>query len=159
MEVNKQMATYTQEESASLIKAAVVTGMAVAIADLGIVSTAMEMSALTQEILNATQKFPGNSLLQAAFSEENIKKTASGTAPKDMTPENAVNLAVEAISQGLVIAGSASPSEVSQYKELIYACGERVANAAGSGLFGSGSSKVSTQEAAVLTKIKAALGM
>jgi uncharacterized NAD-dependent epimerase/dehydratase family protein len=151
------MTTYTQEQSASLIKAAVVTGMAVAIADLGIVSTAMEMTALTQEILNATKKFPGNSLLQAAFSEENIKKSASGTAPKDMTPENAVDLAVEAINQGLAIANSASPTEVAQYKELIYACGERVAGAAGSGLFGSGSPKVSGQEAAVLTQIKTAL--
>jgi uncharacterized NAD-dependent epimerase/dehydratase family protein len=159
MEANQPMTTYTQEESASLIKAAVVTGMAVAIADLGIVSTAMEMSALTQEILNATKKFPSNNLIQAAFSEENIKKIASGTAPKDMTPENAVELAVEAINQGLAIASSAPSTEVTQYKELIYACGERVASAAGSGLFGSGNPKVSDQEAAVLTKIKAALGI
>jgi hypothetical protein len=42
---------------------------------------------------------------------------------------------------------------------LTYAVGEAVANAAGSGLFGSGATKVSPEEAAALAKIKAALGI
>jgi hypothetical protein len=48
---------------------------------------------------------------------------------------------------------------VTEFKQFIYACAEAVANAAGSGLFGSGSEKVSTEEAAALAKIKAALSL
>lgn len=43
--------------------------------------------------------------------------------------------------------------------QLLRSLAEAVANAAGSGLFGSGSSKVSAEEAAVMAKIKTALGI
>lgn len=56
-----------------------------------------------------------------------------------------------------VINQRATPEEVSQFKQLVYACSEAVANAAGEGLFGSGAVKVSAKEAATLAKIKAAL--
>jgi hypothetical protein len=55
-----------------------------------------------------------------------------------------------------LIESKATPIEIDQYKEFLYTCADAVANAAGSGLFGSGSTKVSAKEAA-LAQIKAAL--
>lgn len=153
-------ATYTPEETATVIKAVTMSGMAVAIADIGIVSTAIEAGAMAKEIVGATKQYPNNELIQAAFSEESLKKGYPGSPDKDMTPDNAVNKAIDAINAALAIVNAkASPEEVSEYKQLIYATADRVANAAGEGLFGSGAQKVSAKEAAALSSLKAALGV
>jgi hypothetical protein len=153
-------ATYTPEELATVVDAVTASGMAVAIADVGIVSTAIEAAALAKEIVGATKTFPNNPLIQAAFSDESLKKNLQTSPGKDFTPDNAVDKAIAAINTALAaVSGKASPDEVTQYKQLIYAAADRVANAAGEGLFGSGAEKVSTREAAALSRLKEALGV
>jgi hypothetical protein len=153
-------ATYTPEELATVVNAVTVSGMAVAIADVGIVSTAIEAAALAKEVVEATKTFPNNSLIQSAFGEESLKKNMQSSPGKDFTPENAIDHAIVAINAALdAISTKATPEEVTQYKQLIYAAADRVANAAGEGLFGSGSQKVSTKEAASLARLKEALGV
>ncbi len=152
--------TYTPEETATIGKAVMMSGMAVAIADLGIVSTAIEMAALAKEVAGATQSHPNNSIIQGAFSPEALKQGGLGEPPKDMTPENAVEKATEAIHAAIaIVTPKATPEEVTDFKQFIMTASEAVAKAAGSGLFGSGSSKVSDQEAAALDKLKAVLGV
>lgn len=152
--------TYTPEEATKVIKATTMSSMAVAIADMGIVSTAIEMVAMVKELVGAAKTYPDNSIVQAVFSEESLKKIGPGETPKDVTPENAVNLAINAINEALsTLTSKASPEEIQQYKEFIYSCADRVANAAGEGLFGTGKTKVSQKETVALDKIKAALGL
>jgi queuine/archaeosine tRNA-ribosyltransferase len=71
-----------------------------------------------------------------------------------------VTKAIAAVDFALAAIGNkATPEEITEFKQFIYACAQAVASAAGSGLFGSGDPKVSPEEAAALTKIKAALNI
>jgi hypothetical protein len=150
--------TYTTDESKTVLQAVMMSGMAVAIADMGLVSTAIEMSALAKELVGATQHFPNNSIIQGVFSEDNLKHLSAGEVPKDITPDNAAGKAIEAINSATsLLSTKATPEEVNEFKKFIYTCAEAVANAAGSGLFGSGATKVSAQEAATLAQLKTAL--
>lgn len=152
--------SYTADESKTVMQAVMMSGMAVAIADMGIVSTAIEMSALARELVGATQHYPNNSIIQAIFSEEALKHSSSTEVPKDITPENAADQAIAAINSATsLLSTKATPEEVNEFKRFVYAAAEAVANAAGSGLFGSGSQKVSDKEAATLAKLKATLGI
>lgn len=151
---------YTPEESTLVLKAVTVSGLAVAIADIGIVSTAIEATALAKEVAGAAKKYPSNSIIQGVFAEESLKQINTGETPKDITPDNAADKAIEAINAAIaVLAPKATPEELTEYKQFIYAAAEHVANAAGSGLFGSGSPKVSDRETVALMKLKAALGV
>ena len=152
--------TYTPEEAKKVIKAVTLSGIAVAIADVGIVSTAIEATALAKEVGGVAKKYPGNTIIQGVFSEEAMKNFSLGEDPKDFTPDNAAEQAIAAITDALAtLETKATPEEISEYKQFIYATAESVANAAGSGLFGTGKSKVSDTEAAVLTKLKVVLSV
>ncbi len=156
---------YTPDELATVAGAVMITGMAVALVDAGIISTAIEATAMAREIAGAAKKYPGNEIIQALFSEESVKKAKDNPPTKveieaeDLQPDTAVDTAIGKINDALaVLNGKATPEDVQQYKEFIYSCADAVANAAGSGLFGTGT-KVSDREAAALTKIKATLGL
>lgn len=159
-------ATYTPEELSKLAGAVMISGMAVSMVDVGIVSTAIEASAMAKEVAGAAKTFPTNSIIQSLFSDEAVKqlKEQGGIKvdikPEDLKPETAVDTAIAQITAALAILdGKATPEEISEYKSFIYSAADSVANAAGSGLFGTGSPKVSPTEAAALAKLKASLGL
>jgi hypothetical protein len=160
-----EVTNYTSEELLKIAGGVMVSGMAVAMVDMGIVSTAIEATAMSKEIAGAAKKYPNNAIIQALFSEEAIKK-AKADKPEpiaikadEMKPETAIATATAKINEALAILNQkATPEDVQQYKEFIYACADRVANAAGSGLFGSGV-KVSEKEAAALVSLKGVLGL
>jgi uncharacterized protein (DUF1697 family) len=165
MECMMEVTNYTSEELLKIAGGVMVSGMAVAMVDAGIVSTAIEATAMAKEIAGSAKKYPNNAIIQALFSEEAIKKAkADNPAPlsikaEEMKPETAITTATAKINEALAILNQkATPEDVQQYKEFIYACADRVANAAGSGLFGSGV-KVSEKEAAALESLKGVLGL
>jgi hypothetical protein len=158
--------TYTQEELSQLAAAVMISGMAVSIVDVGIISTAIEANALAKEVSGAAKTYPSNSIIQSLFSDEAVKqlKAQGGVKidvkPEDLKPETATDTAIASITAALaVLDGKATPEEINEYKSFIYSCAEHVANAAGSGLFGSGSPKISATEAAALAKLKTALAL
>jgi hypothetical protein len=155
---------YTSEELAKIAGAVTISGMTVAIVEAGIISTAIEATAMGKEVAGAAKKYPNNSVIQSLFSEEALKQVKNDPSarveikPAEMQPETAVATAIAKINDALtILTAKATADEVREYKEFIYACCDRVANAAGSGLFGSRTPKVSPQEADALAKIKAAL--
>lgn len=158
------MSTYTPEDLKAIVEAPMLTGLAVAMVDVGLVSTAIEATALSRAIAGAAKKYPNNSIIQAAFSKEALSNSQVKPERPEVTPEEAQSGALvdRAIAQAESTIGQlsskASETDLSQYKQFIYDCGAAVAEAAGSGLFGSGN-KVSAKEAAALTKIKAGLGL
>jgi hypothetical protein len=157
------MTTYTPQELNTITEAPMVIGMAVALVDIGVISTAIEVIALSKQLAEVAQKYPSNSIIQSVFSEEVLKSGQSKLKKPDIKSEDiesgaVVDQAIAAANTALgVVESKATPAEIHQYKEFLYACADAVANAAGSGLFGSGSAKVSEKEAAALAKIKAAL--
>ncbi|MGB5974392.1 MAG: hypothetical protein WBG38_13800, partial [Nodosilinea sp.] len=157
--------TYTPTELQTLVKAPMMTGLSVAMVDMGIVSTAIEAAAMSKQIAGAAQKYPTNSVIQAAFSEETLKSGDVKFDKPDVKPEDVksgamIDQAIGDINAALaLVAGKASEAEVAEYKQFIYNCGAAVAEAAGKGLFGTGSTKVSEAEAAALSKFKTALGI
>ncbi|MBD1918544.1 MULTISPECIES: hypothetical protein [Cyanophyceae] len=159
------MSNYTTTELQTLIKAPMMTGLSVAMVDMGIVSTAIEAAAMSKQIAEAAQKYPANSIIQAAFSEETMKSGQIKLDKPDIKPEDVksgamIDSAIADISAALtLVEGKASAEEVAEYKQFIYDCGAAVAAAAGEGLFGTGSNKVSPAEAAALAKFKAPLGL
>jgi hypothetical protein len=156
--------SFSEKEILDIGSATMLVGLAVAAVDLGIFSTAMESVALSKEILGAVGKYPNNTLIQAAFSETAVRNLGKASKP-NVTPEEVtsgavVDKAITAVNDVVAAIGDkASATEIQEFKTLIYAVGEAVANAAGSGMFGSGAEKVSPEEAAALAKIKAALGV
>lgn len=158
--------SFTPEELKALAGSVMLSGMAVSMVDMGVVSTAIEANAMAQEIAGATRKYPTNSIIQALFSEESVKQArAQGNLklevkPEEMQPDTAVDTAIAKINEALVILNQkATPEETQEFKEFVYGAADRVANAAGSGLFGAGNPKVSDKETAALAKLKAALGL
>lgn len=159
------MTTYTAEELSQIATAPMVIGMAVAMVDMGVVSTAIEAAAMSKQVSGAAERYPQNSIIQAVFSDAAIKSGQIKLEKPDIKPEDVqsgavVDQAIATANQALsLVEGKATPEEVAEFKQFIYACADAVANAAGSGLFGSGSPKVSPTEAAALNKIKIALGL
>jgi hypothetical protein len=159
------MTTYTPEEMNTIASAPMLVGMAIASVDMGIISTAIEAAAMSKEITGAAQKYPSNSIIQSVFADEVLRSGAVKMQKPDVKPEEVqsgaiVDKAIAAVDAAVaVVSSKATPEEIQEYKQFIYACAEAVANAAGSGLFGTGSPKVSDKEAAALTKVKAALGI
>ncbi|MEG3439192.1 hypothetical protein V0288_18850 [Pannus brasiliensis CCIBt3594] len=156
---------YTSDELATIARAVMITGMAVAMVDAGIISTAIEATALAREIAGAAETYPTNTIIQTLFSEEALKQAKENPPAKveisaeDLQPDTAIDTAIEKISAALAILNTkATPEDIQQYKEFIYSCADAVANAAGSGLFGTGA-KVSDREAVALTKLKEILGV
>ena len=159
------MTTYTSDELSAIAQAPMAIGMAVAMADMGIVSTAIEAVALTKELIGAAQKYPHNSIVQAAFSEtaltsKEIDRRKMDVQAEDVKSGLVITKAIAAVDFAVAAIGEkATPTEITEFKQFIYACAQAVASAAGSGLFGSGDPKVSPEEAAALAKIKTALGI
>ena len=159
------MSTYPPAELETLRLAPQAIGLAVALVDVGIVSSFIESVALSEQIGGAAAKYPTNSIIQAAFSQpiaDNSGKTSdlsnisTEEAEQGVVLERALNHVNTALA---VVTGKASDTEITEYKQFIYDCGVAVAEAAGEGLFGRGNQKVSKGEAAALAKIKAALGV
>lgn len=159
------MATYTPEELSKIAEAPMMIGMAVAIVDMGIISTAIEAAAMSKEVAGAAAKYPNNSIIQAVFSEAAIKSGSVKMEKPDIKPEDVqsgavVDKALAVVDAAVAAIGDkATPAEVTEFKQFVYACADAVANAAGSGLFGSGNPKVSDKEAVALAKIKAAFAV
>lgn len=157
--------TYTSEQLSTIAEAPMIVGMAVAMADMGIVSTAIEAAAMSKEVAGAAAKYPNNSIIQAVFSEAAMKSGAIKIEKPEIKPEDVqsgavVDQAITVVNAAIeAVAGQATEAEITEFKQFVYACADAVANAAGSGLFGSGSPKVSDKEAAALAKIKAALAI
>lgn len=156
---------YTPEELVKIAGAVSLSGAAIAMADFGIVSTAIEAGALVKEISGAATKYPNNSVIQALFSPEGLKKLKDGgpakmeLKPEEMQPDKVLDVAIAKVNTALdIMKGKATAEEIQEYKTFVYDCANQVANAAGSGLFGTGA-KVSESEAAALSKMKAALGI
>ncbi len=149
-------ADYTDAEWKTLLMAPLSAGFAVAMSDFGLISTAIEGSAMNKELTEAVQKYSGNELIQSLFKKGEAEPVKIEASELGSSAEMAVEKAMEYVAEATQILSEKSPSELADYKELIYSVGDRVANAAGSGLFGSGA-KVSAKEAAVLEKLKAAL--
>ncbi len=157
------MSDYTTAELQTLVKAPMMTGLSVAMVDMGIVSTAIEAAAMSKQIAGAAEKYPANSIIQAGFSEATLKSRDVKLDKPDIKPEDVksgamIDQAIADISAALaVVEGKATPGEVAEYKQFVYDCGVAVAEAAGQGLFGTGSNKVSAAEAAALARFKVAL--
>ncbi|ELR96779.1 hypothetical protein [Gloeocapsa sp. PCC 73106] len=156
---------YNETELKTIANAPMMAGMAISLVDLGIVSTAIEAAALGKEFVGVAKKYPNNSLIQTVFSEENFKSGVIKPEKPEITPEEVqsgalVDRAIASISEAItILTDRATPEEIQEYKQFIYGCGEAVAEAAGSGLFGSGSPKVSEKEALALSRLKTALAI
>ncbi|MBW4551308.1 MAG: hypothetical protein KME35_09395 [Aphanocapsa sp. GSE-SYN-MK-11-07L] len=157
------MTIYTPQELSTIAEAPMMVGVAVALVDMGLVSTAFEAAALSQQCRAAAQNYPNNSIIQSVFSAEalqsgQIKIEKPTIEPEDMHSGAIVEQAIAAAKAALtLLEGKATPPEIQEYKDFLYACAEAVANAAGSGPFGLSPDKVSEKEAIALSKIKTAL--
>lgn len=158
------MTAYTPQELTALAEAPILTGLAVSLVDLGIVSSVTEAAALSSVLAGSAKKYPANTIIQSIFSEETIKSGAIKLEKPDIKPADiesgaVLDKAITSINNALsLLSGKATAEEIQGYKEFIYAAADTVANAAGSGWFGTGD-KVSAKEAAALAKLKTALAI
>jgi len=155
---------YTAEDIVKIAQAPFLSGIAVSMVDLGLVSSIPEMVALSSILADAALKYPDNHIIQLAFSQQAIKEgkfqvEGLKIQPEDVKSGAIVDRAIAAINEAIErLTGKATDHEIAQYKEFVYSAADAVAKAAGSGIFGSGE-KVSVSEAAALAKIKASLAI
>jgi hypothetical protein len=155
---------YTPEELSKIAEAPIIVGLAVSLVDIGIISSVTESVALSTVLVDGAKKYPANTIIQSILSEEAIKSGSIKLQKPDFKPEDVesgalIDKAITSTTNALaLLEGKASPTEILEYKQFIYAAAEAVANAAGSGLFGSGE-KISDKEKVALGKIKAALAV
>ncbi|MBF2003023.1 MAG: hypothetical protein IGS38_20150, partial [Synechococcales cyanobacterium M58_A2018_015] len=112
------MATYTNPELSTIAEAPMMIGMAVAMADIGIVSTAIEAAAMSKQIAGAAEQYPSNSIIQSVFAQEVLKSGAVKLEKPNLKPEDVesgaiVDQAIAAAHQALsVVEGKATPEEI-----------------------------------------------
>ncbi|WP_421658148.1 hypothetical protein [Leptothermofonsia sp. ETS-13] len=154
-------ANYSETELNTLRQAVIMSGHAVVFCEFTVISMGIEIAALGKEIMGAAQNYPNSRLIQKLFANytETPEDAAEQEPPADITPERILESAQGLIRKALsILSEKASPEEIQEYKQFIYTCADRVANAAGEGLFGTGE-KVSKKEAATLRELKATLGL
>jgi hypothetical protein len=154
-------ANYSETELNTLRQAVIMSGHAVVFCEFTVISMGIEIAALGKEITGAAQNYPDSGLIQKLFANytETPEDSAKQDPPTDITSEKILESAKELIRKALaILSEKASPEEIQEYKQFIYTCADRVANAAGEGLFGTGE-KVSKKEAATLRELKATLGL
>jgi len=156
---------YTDAELKAIANAPMLVSLAISLVDLGVVSTAMEAVAMSKQFTTAAQKYPNNSIIQAAFSEESLKSGVIRPEKPEVTAEEVesgafVQRAINSVNETITLLGDkTTPEEIQEYKQFIYACAQAVAEAAGPGLFGSGTPKISDKEGVALSRVKTALGV
>ena len=152
------------------------TGMSVIFAEFNVVSTVLEVITFAQEVFNAREKYPHNSLIQAmtsSFGKSIKEKTVTDSTDSEESdvispvqeqlekkdPATLVDFTMDLL--GNVFDGlksKVSPEELQEFKQFLYELGESIANAAGEGVFGTGT-KISEQETKVLNRLKSVLGI
>ncbi len=154
-------AAFTNQDWELLQTAPLLTGLAVIVRDSGVLSKAVEKITLINQLKNAQNDYPNNELIQSlvgdnhAEIDEMLEEQSKSITNSDEFVDqmlDANQLAVSCIEQ------NALPSEVEEYKQFVYLCGEKVARSAGEGLFGTGE-KVSQKEVSLLAQIKSSLGL
>ena len=154
-------AIFTASEREILQIAPLLTGLAVSVCDTGFLSDATEIVTLINQLKNAQKDYPHNELIQSLFADRSVsteemivqqKQSFNNTDELIAGMLNANNLAVKNLEE------QAIPSEVEEYKQFVYLCGEKVALAAGGGILGRGE-RISEKEASLLADIKSSLGL
>jgi len=152
------MTQFTPDDLQAAVQAPMKVGLAMALVDVGLVSTAMEAAALSQHVGQAATRYPHNAIIQAAFAAEDPLQLDLSRAGQDGSG-TLFDKALVAVRQAIHrLAPKATAAEIREYKQFIYDCAEVVAKAAGQGLLGSGT-KVSSREAEALARLKAALSL
>jgi NADH dehydrogenase len=153
-------AGYEAEELSTLATAVTMSAAAVSMAEVGRVSDLLEAAALGRELAGASTKYPENRVVHALFGHQAKRKQAMQQveAVHEQLDEF-LGKAMEQLNRAIAILDKKGTSdELREYKELIYACCDRVAKAAGSGMLGAGQ-RISAKETAVLDKIKGVLSI
>ena len=154
-------AVFTSPKQKIFQTAPLLTGLAVSVCDANFISDAVETVTLIHQLKNAQKDYPDNQLIQSLFADHSLsieemilqeKQSFNNTDELINQMLNANQLAVNSIE------GKAVPSEVEEYKQFVYLCGEKVALAAGEKILGRGE-RISEKEASLLAEIKSSLGL
>lgn len=145
------------EQSVGIVAGAINT------ADFTFFSFVKEVFVLSEYLEGAKSKYKNNELLQSLLSvvldEDYQKQGEKATKVEVETFEDFLDAACQQLKEAVAIAyQTATTQEVEEYKEFLYEIANKVANASGSGWFGTGE-KVSEKEVVVLNKFKVALGL
>lgn len=145
------------EQSIGLVAGAINT------ADFTFFSFLKEVFVLTNYLDKAKSEYKDNelitSLLETVTKEDYKQQTENAKKVEVETFEEFIEAACQALREVVAIADKkATPQEAEGYRKFLYEVADKVANASGSGWFGTGV-KVSKTESFVLDKFKTALGL
>ena len=117
------MNTYTAEDIQAIVSAPMNVGMAVALVDMGIISTAIEATAITKAIAGAAHKYPNNSIIQAAFSSESLKTTKiekPDVKAEDIKSGAYINAAIAEVNEVMAMLEDKAPADdITEYKQFL----------------------------------------
>ncbi|MEM6521133.1 MAG: NAD(P)/FAD-dependent oxidoreductase [Cyanobacteria bacterium P01_C01_bin.70] len=153
-------AGYELEELIILGSAVILSAAAVSAAETGSLSDWMETAALRQELAGATSKYPTNRVVHALFGHQAKRKRAMEfvQTTRQQNLDELIAEATASINQAIaILPKQATEQETHEYKALLYACCDRIARAAGSGLLDH--QRVCPAEAAVLDTIRTTLSL
>ncbi|MEL7313366.1 MAG: NAD(P)/FAD-dependent oxidoreductase [Cyanobacteria bacterium J06559_3] len=150
-------AGYEVEELITLGTALTLSATAVSKAETGLIADQLESVALRRTLAGATSKYPNNPVIHALFGHHSkrnlfLKRASNGYNTLDEVLEAAIIKLDQAIA---ILAAKATPEEMQDYKELVYACCVRVAHVARANPLDGW--QISSEETAVLESIKTIL--
>lgn len=153
----------TPDERNKLIGGPMAAALAVMAVDMGIFSSAQEAIALGKELSAAATRYASNPLIASLFDPEALKQglhpEKPNITPEDVKEGKVLDRALEQVDQAMSLVRSKCDAPTAQqYAQLIVDGCVAVAEAAGSGLFGSGE-KVTPEEQAALERIRQHLGV
>ncbi|MFK8183043.1 MAG: YeiH family protein [Phormidesmis sp.] len=149
----------TEQERKILRNVPFSVGIAIILCDYGAIGSIFETLSLATQLKNVERRYPNNPLLRSLFASNltKINREISQRKKEIKHPEKFIQKTLTEISLAIEISSQkALPSEVQEYKQFIYLCGEKVAQASGEGLLGIGE-KVSQPESSLLGEIKTQL--
>lgn len=158
---------FTAEQWQLILDVPIMVGMGVMVAGKSGLGTMKESFALTREIMEAVEGYPGNELIQSVVDarlkdkERSTAEAFSGNPYAAKGRDGLVDAAVEKCEQVCqLLEESCTQAEASEFRQWSMRIGEKVAMAASEGGFlGFGGEQVSEEEKKALARISRALGV
>lgn len=154
-------AIFTHEEWEVLRDTPLSVGLAIIFCDYGYIGSVFETLSLASQLRDAEKNYPNNELLSSLFPNQlnQVSQEISKRKKNIRNPNDFVKTALLQVSLAIdIISKKALPSEVQEYKQFIYRCGENVAKASREGLLGT-REKISQPEAQLLGEIRTTLNL
>ena len=146
---------FTEEEWRLVVAAPFVVGISAMVFDPTLTSLVVEVASLGKIVKQAAEHYGHNALIQACTQDTGAFDTREAERVSGMQISNLLEMFEQVLA---IVDLRAEPGEVQDFRYFLYEVGEKMTEAAGEGILGTGP-KTSDRERDFLTKLEGWLGI